>query len=130
MIRVLAAFALAGAALLAPVDQAPPAAAGAALFARSCGSCHDVEGRAPSLSTGVFTHGGDEAQLAQTIRAGVPGTQMPAFPQLSPEAISQLVTYIRSRAPTMTAAPAAAGAGGAGLTEERLRRSAAEPTTG
>ena len=127
---LIALVACAGAALLAQRDQSPAAAAGAALFERSCASCHNVEGRAPSLSTGVFTHGGDEAQLAQTIRAGVPGTQMPAFPQLSPEAVAQLVAYIRSRvlnaSPASAAAPAAI-AGGAGLTEERIRHSAAEP---
>ena len=126
---LIALVAGASAALLAQRDQSP-AAAGAALFERSCASCHNVEGRAPSLSTGVFTHGGDEAQLAQTIRAGVPGTQMPAFPQLSPEAIVQLVAYIRSRVPSASpaAVPAATPiAGGAGLTYERIRRSAAEP---
>src|SRR5580765_5018375 len=73
-----------------------PAAAGAALFQRSCASCHNVEGRAPSLATGVFAHGSDDAQIAQTIRAGVAGTQMPPFPALSADEIRQLVTYIRS----------------------------------
>src|SRR5437762_1151803 len=73
-----------------------PAAAGAALFQRSCASCHNVEGRAPSLTTGVFAHGSDDAQIAQTIRAGVAGTQMPPFPALSADEIRQLVAYIRS----------------------------------
>ena len=69
---------------LAANQGAPPdVAAGATLFQRSCASCHSVEGRAPSLATGVFTHGGEDAQIAQTIRAGVPGTQMPPFPALS-----------------------------------------------
>src|SRR6266480_1381153 len=78
-------------------SQDPPAvAAGAALFQRSCASCHNVEGRAPSLATGVFAHGGEDAQIAQTIRAGVAGTQMPPFPSLSADEIRQLVAYIRS----------------------------------
>src|SRR6476659_5164258 len=77
-------------------QQTGPAAAGAALFQRSCASCHNVEGRAPSLATGVFAHGSDDAQIAQTIRAGVAGTQMPPFPALSADEIRQLVTYIRS----------------------------------
>lgn len=110
--------------------QAPPAAAGAALYQRSCASCHSVEGRAPSLATGVFAHGGEDAQIAQTIRAGVPGTQMPAFPALSPEAITQLVAYIRSLAPNGTR-PAATSATtttpAANLTFERILHAASEP---
>src|SRR4051794_16440654 len=89
---VIALAVWASGALLAQRDQ--PAAGGAALFQRRCASCHSVEGRAPSLSTGVFTHGGDASAIAQTIRAGVPGTQMPAFPALSTDEIAQLVTYI------------------------------------
>ena len=123
-------------------DQDPaPAAAGAAVFQRSCASCHNVEGRAPSLSTGVFTHGGDDAQIAQTIRTGVPGTQMPAFPALSVEAVAQLVAYIRSLAPwpvgdpratgspnaARASAPAAAVPIGTSLTYERIRGAAGEP---
>src|SRR4051812_38831515 len=64
--RVIALVVCASAALLPQPDQ--PAAGGAALFQRRCASCHTVEGRAPSLATGVFTHGGDAAQIAQTIR--------------------------------------------------------------
>ena len=71
-------------------------AAGAELFARSCASCHGVENRAPSLSTGAFARGGEDDQIAQSIRAGVPGTQMPAFPALRTDAVWQLVAYIRS----------------------------------
>ena len=125
---LIALLVWASAGLLAQPEQA--ATAGAALFQRNCASCHNVEGRAPSLTTGAFTHGGSEAQLAQTIRAGVPGTQMPAFAQLSPEAVDQLVAYIRSRLPSVppASAPAVTGsAGGAGLTYERIRQSAAEP---
>src|SRR6478672_2531405 len=120
--RTLSAFALAGAGLLAQRDQ-PPAVAGAALFQRSCAACHNVEGRAPSLSTGVFAHGGEDAQIAQTIRTGVPGTQMPPFPALSPEAIAQLIAYIRGISPS-TPRPAAAPTAVApapNLTFDRLR---------
>ena len=84
------------ASLRAGDQQTAPAAAGATLFQRSCASCHNVEGRAPSLATGVFTHGSEDAQIAQTIRAGVPGTQMPPFQALSADEIRQLVAYIRS----------------------------------
>ena len=114
-----------------PEQDATPAAAGAALFQRSCASCHNVEGRAPSLAAGVFTHGGEDAQIAQTIRAGVPGTQMPAFPALSADAIAQLVAYIRGLSPgttpTPAAAPTPASAGDPRLTYERIRGAASEP---
>ena len=109
--------------------QEPPAAAGAALFQRSCASCHNVEGRAPSLATGVFAHGSDDGQIAQTIRVGVPGTQMLAFPALSPEAIAQLLAYIRSLAPDAARAdaPASPAAPAPNLTYERILHAASEP---
>jgi PQQ-dependent dehydrogenase (methanol/ethanol family) len=86
-------------------------AAGAELFARSCASCHLVESRAPSLATGRFARGGEDDQIAQTIRAGVPGSQMPPFPALRTDAVWQLVAYIRSLS---NAGPVAAGASGGG----------------
>ena len=95
--RVVVLFALALITVGLAADQAPPdVAAGATLFQRGCASCHNVEGRAPSLATGVFKNGGEDAQIAQTIRAGVPGTQMPPFAPLSADEIRQLVAYIRS----------------------------------
>jgi PQQ-dependent dehydrogenase (methanol/ethanol family) len=86
-------------------------AAGADLYARSCASCHSVENRAPSLATGVFTRGGEDDQIFQTIRAGVPGTQMPPFPALRTEAVWQLVAYIRSLSKSGVA-PAGGGSAG------------------
>ncbi len=116
-----------------PAGADPAAiAAGAALFQRSCASCHNVEGRGPSLATGVFTHGSDDAQIAQTIRAGVPGTQMPPFQALSADAVRQLVAYIRSLSSSVARPPASAGAaatdpGEGGVTVERIRRASSEP---
>ena len=80
---------------------------GEARFQRSCASCHSVEGRAPELTSGVFMRGGQDAEIFQTIRAGVPGTQMPPFTALTDDEIWQLVAYIRSRS------------GSGGGTEER-----------
>src|SRR6267154_5200168 len=80
---------------LAAAPQTPQQA-GATLFQQSCASCHNDPSRAPSLATGAFAHGGEDDQIAQTIRAGVPGTQMPGFPRLEADAVRQLVTYIRS----------------------------------
>src|ERR1700736_4781827 len=95
-----------------PRPGGPPAtAAGGACFQQSCASCHNDPSRAPSLAAGAFAHGGGDDQIAQTIRAGVPGTQMPAFPRLDAQAIRQLVAYIRSlaAAPTATRGDAVAG---------------------
>src|SRR3954471_12467766 len=125
----LAFLALIAIAVASVAAQDPPAAGGAALFQRRCASCHTVEGRAPSLSTGVFTHGGDAAQIAQTIRAGVPGTQMPAFPALSADEVAQLVAYIRALSAN-AAGPLASATTlvhGPELTYERLRAAASEP---
>jgi len=139
--RVLIAALVLVATVRAGGQQTGPAA-GATLFQQRCASCHNVEGRAPSLATGVFAHGSDDAQIAQTIRAGVPGTQMPPFPALSADEIRQLVTYIRSlsagsanltpnRRADRTAGPAAdptlSRTPAPALTFERLRRAASEP---
>jgi hypothetical protein len=89
----------------------------------------------------VFAHGSDDAQIAQTIRAGVAGTQMPPFPALSADEIRQLVAYIRSlsaasasrhRAGTDPGTepgtdPAPIPAPAPALTFERLRHAAREP---
>ena len=56
--------------------------AGGAIFNGTCSACHGpgaTGGRGPALNTGDFTHGGDDYDIFQTIRAGVPGTQMPCF---------------------------------------------------
>jgi mono/diheme cytochrome c family protein len=111
------------------VDDPAAIAAGAALYARSCASCHSIESRAPSLATGVFAHGGEDDQIAQTIRAGVPGTQMPAFPALRPEAVLQLVAYIRSLS-NAGSPSAASGAGDAAAGQQIFDgKPAASPAT-
>src|SRR5207244_10320014 len=117
-------------------QQPAPATAGVTLFQQRCASCHNVEGRAPSLATGVFTHGSSDAQIAETIRAGVLGTQMPPFPALSVDEIRQLVAYIRTLSAgsaipppnrtadrTPIAAPNTAPPPAPALTFERLRHS-------
>ncbi len=81
--------------------DADAAARGAALYARSCQSCHGPEGqgdRGPAL-TGRLAHGDTDIDLFQTIRTGVPGTQMPPFGALADEQVWQLVVYVRTLAP-------------------------------
>jgi cytochrome c oxidase cbb3-type subunit 3 len=72
---------------------------GAVLFRQECVFCHGVAARGgmrgPDLTTGSWSHGGSDADLARTISAGVPGTAMPAN-QLTPDEIWQILAYLRT----------------------------------
>jgi cytochrome c oxidase cbb3-type subunit 3 len=72
---------------------------GAVLFRQECVFCHGVAARGgmrgPDLTTGAWSHGGSDADLARTISAGVPGTAMPAN-QLTTDEIWQIVAYLRT----------------------------------
>ena len=73
-------------------------AAGKKLYENSCQTCHggDARGnRGPALATGVFLHGSEDAQIFQSIRQGIPGSQMPGF-EMATDEIWQLVSYLRS----------------------------------
>ncbi len=73
--------------------------AGGAIFNGTCSACHGAGatgGRGPALNTGNFSHGNDDFDLFQTIRAGVPGTQMPSFASLPADDVWKAVTYIKS----------------------------------
>ncbi len=62
--------------------NASAAEAGKKTYVNSCQICHGGDGgggRGPALATREFRHGGEDWQLFQTIRDGVPGTQMPGF---------------------------------------------------
>jgi mono/diheme cytochrome c family protein len=74
-------------------------AAGRDLYAQTCQACHGGEARGdrgPALATGNFRHGGEDSDLFQTIRTGVPGTQMPAFSALPTDSIWRIIAYLRS----------------------------------
>ena len=82
--------------------NASAAEAGKRTYVNSCQICHGGDGgggRGPALATREFRHGGEDWQLFQTIRDGVPGTQMPGF-GMSPEELWQVVTYLRTLTPT------------------------------
>jgi len=83
-----------------PLATNPAAAAdGQRIYNQTCQTCHGPAGqgdRGPELTTARFVHGNDDADVFHTIRAGIPGTQMPPSAGLSDEQIWQLVTYIRS----------------------------------
>jgi putative heme-binding domain-containing protein len=71
---------------------------GRELYRLRCAECHGGEGeggRGPNLADGVFYHGDTDADLSQTIRNGITGTEMPGFAG-SELRISQLVAFIRS----------------------------------
>jgi len=72
---------------------------GAVLFRQECMFCHGVSARGgmrgPDLTTGMWSHGGTDADLAATISRGVPGTAMPAN-NLTDDEISEIVAYLRT----------------------------------
>jgi cytochrome c oxidase cbb3-type subunit III len=72
---------------------------GAVLFRQECVFCHGLAARGgmrgPDLTTGSWSHGGADADLASTISTGVPGTAMPPN-RLTSDEIWQIVTYLRS----------------------------------
>jgi len=73
-------------------------------YTDSCQLCHGGDGRGgrgPALATGNFKHGGEDWQLYQTIRRGIPGTEMPAF-ELANDEIWELVTYLQSLSGTIS----------------------------
>ena len=79
--------------------NAAAVAAGRELYGQTCQSCHGGEARGdrgPALATGNFRHGGEDSDLFQTIRTGVPGTQMPAFSALPTDNVWKIITYLRS----------------------------------
>lgn len=72
------------------------------IFAEFCAGCHGTNlqgGSAPALLGESWKHGGDEASLAASIRAGHPQAGMPAFgATVSEKEIRGLVVYIREQA--------------------------------
>jgi PQQ-dependent dehydrogenase (methanol/ethanol family) len=98
---------LTGAAIAQPADTPvnpfahDPAAvaAGQKVFNSTCTACHGegaTGGRGPALNSGRFAHGSGDYDLFQTIRSGVPGTQMPSFAALPADDVWRAVTYIKS----------------------------------
>ncbi len=72
---------------------------GAVLFRQECVFCHGVGARGgmrgPDLTTGTWSHGGTDPELAATISSGVPGTAMPPN-NLTEAEIWQIITYLRT----------------------------------
>jgi putative heme-binding domain-containing protein len=92
-------------------------AAGNRLYDSACQSCHGAGARGdrgPALATGVFRHGGADAQLFLNIRNGINGTVMPAFFQFTADQVWQLVSHIRSLAGSAVATERVGGNPAAG----------------
>ncbi|HZO52712.1 MAG TPA: c-type cytochrome [Bryobacteraceae bacterium] len=92
-----------------PHTTAADAAAGARIFRSHCADCHGLTGKGgkgPDLTTGVFFHGGSDAELHRTITDGIEGTAMPGQ-FFSADQVWQIVTHVRalSRGGTAKAPP-------------------------
>jgi PQQ-dependent dehydrogenase (methanol/ethanol family) len=87
---------------------------GRAIFGGTCSACHGeggTGGRGPALNTGSFSHGGEDNDLFQVIRGGIPGTQMPSFASFPAEDVWRVVTYLRSLPPRSAAVTGDTAAG-------------------
>lgn len=73
---------------------------GRALYTQSCVTCHGETGEgsdtAPGLSHPELQRVASDGFLRYTIEHGRPGTPMPAFGELSSQAIDDLVAYVRT----------------------------------
>lgn len=82
-----------------PVARDPQAIeAGRKLFTGSCGGCHGAAGeggRGPNLRDGKLIRRSSDAQMFQTIRKGVPGTDMPGT-NVPDEPVWELVAFVRA----------------------------------
>jgi alcohol dehydrogenase (cytochrome c) len=94
--------------------------AGRKVFDSACQGCHGTGAlgseRAPALTGSSLKHGNADGEIFQNIRAGIRGTAMPSFAQLSTEQIWQVVSYIRSPAASGSRVETVAGDVEAGRT--------------
>lgn len=68
------------------------------VFDTSCAGCHGPEGRGgkgPSLAVRRLRHARTDAELAQIILLGLPGTEMPPSWYLGVEGVTLAVAYVR-----------------------------------
>jgi putative heme-binding domain-containing protein len=78
------------------------------IYRGRCAVCHGIDAkgyRGSDLTTGDWVHGGSDAQVFQTIRTGVPGTEMPGSGNMSDEEIWMVVAYLRTLGAPGGAAP-------------------------
>ena len=71
------------------------------IYRGRCAVCHGIDAkgyRGSDLTTGDWVHGGADAQIFETIRTGVPGTEMPGHGNMSEEEIWMVISYLRTLA--------------------------------
>jgi putative heme-binding domain-containing protein len=69
------------------------------IYRGQCAVCHGIDAkgfRGSDLTTGDWVHGGTDVQIFKTIRAGVPGTEMPRHINLSEDEIWMVISYLRT----------------------------------
>lgn len=95
------------AAAAGPVEGPEAIAAGKALFATNCVSCHGPEAKGvdaagnksigPDLTDAEWIHGGTLADIEKTITVGVPEKGMITWgPILGPEKVKQVAAFVHS----------------------------------
>jgi putative heme-binding domain-containing protein len=80
-----------------PFDTPEGAAQGGALFQTHCTYCHGARGeggRGADLTTGQYRRGGSDANLYNTIRNGIPGTEMPSV-RVTDDEVWKMVAFVR-----------------------------------
>jgi putative heme-binding domain-containing protein len=80
-----------------PFGTSEGAEQGKALFQIHCSYCHGANGeggRGADLTTGQYRRGGSDANLYNTVRNGVPGTEMPAV-RASDDEVWKMVAFVK-----------------------------------
>ena len=81
-----------------PFNTPQAAEEGKALFQIHCTYCHGARGeggRGADLTTGQYRHGGSDADLYNSIRDGIPGTDMPAV-RITDEEVWKIVAFVKN----------------------------------
>jgi putative heme-binding domain-containing protein len=80
-----------------PFGTSEGAEQGKALFQIHCSYCHGANGeggRGADLTTGQYRRGGSDANLYNTVRNGIPGTEMPAV-RASDDEVWKMVAFVK-----------------------------------
>jgi putative heme-binding domain-containing protein len=82
-----------------PYTSRENAEAGGKLYRAQCAGCHGIDGAGagagPTLTSGMFRHGGSDEDLFRAISKGLSGTAMPSF-AFSGQQVWELVTHVRA----------------------------------
>jgi putative heme-binding domain-containing protein len=92
-----------------PFTSEQDVAMGARLYQTHCSYCHGAQGeggRGPDLTVGRFRHGGSDAELFNTIRNGIRGTEMPQV-RATDDEVWRMVAFVKK----LSANPSAAERG-------------------